>query len=104
MDKNLSEYFLNDEQIEDINSAKGKINLKLNGGHAELNVDGDGMTLLAAINTLIMFFTRKSEMPVAQLMIIICQMAFQSLGGVCESEEMSNVMHEILRQLNHGDE
>lgn len=104
MDKNLSEYFLNDEQINDINSAKGEINLNLNAGHAQLNVDGDGMTLLAAINTLVMFFSRKSEMPVEQLLIIICQMALQSQGGVCESEEMSNVMHEILRRMNHGNE
>lgn len=100
MDKILSDYFLSEEQIDAINHAKGDLSLKVDEGAAQLNCsDGDGWFLLSSINTLIMFFQRQSQMPLSQLLLIITQMASQSIGGLADSEEMSNVMHELVRRI-----
>lgn len=100
MDKILNDYFLSDEQIDAINHSIGRLTLEIDEGQSVLNcAEGDGWFILAAINTLIMFFMKKTEMPIEQLLLLITQMATQSIGGVAESEEMSKVMHELVRRI-----
>ena len=100
MDKILSDYFLSEEQIDAINHAKGGLSLTVDKGTAQLHcIDGDEWFILSSINILIMFFQRQSKMPLIQILLIITQMASQSIGGLADSEEMSDVMHELIRRI-----